>query len=92
MIGIHWNGTFVELLPYNGAVTWSVEPWGRWWLKARWALAAAQRPRLPAVAPSSAGGACTPAACMRAVCRAMLRRPRSLASAATPAGRPTGPG
>jgi tocopherol cyclase len=35
MIGVHWNGTFIELVPWNGQVTWSADPWGRWWIKAR---------------------------------------------------------
>lgn len=35
MIGIHWRGKFFELVPWNGAVNWDVEPWGKWriWAK-----------------------------------------------------------
>ncbi len=29
MIGIHYGGTFVELVPWAGTVSWDVAPWGR---------------------------------------------------------------
>lgn len=29
LIGIHYGGTFVELVPWNGSVSWDVAPWGR---------------------------------------------------------------
>ncbi len=29
LIGVHFRGQFVELVPWNGAVTWDVAPWGR---------------------------------------------------------------
>ena len=30
LIGIHWQGKFIELVPWNAEVSWEVEPWGRW--------------------------------------------------------------
>ncbi|KAK9823665.1 hypothetical protein WJX72_004524 [[Myrmecia] bisecta] len=35
MIGVHWQGKFIELVPWNGEVQWEVEPWGKWrvWAK-----------------------------------------------------------
>lgn len=29
LIGVHFNGQFVELVPWNGSVSWDVAPWGR---------------------------------------------------------------
>lgn len=34
MIGIHYRGEFIELVPWEGPVTWEVEPWGRWRIQA----------------------------------------------------------
>jgi tocopherol cyclase len=35
MIGVHLpDGTFLEMVPWNGTVEWSADPWGRWWLRA----------------------------------------------------------
>lgn len=35
MIGIHYNGEFIELAPYKGPMNWEVAPWGSWrfWAK-----------------------------------------------------------
>ena len=35
MIGVHWRGRFLEFVPWEGDVTWSVEPWGNWRVWAR---------------------------------------------------------
>lgn len=29
LIGVHFRGQFVELVPWNGSVSWDVAPWGR---------------------------------------------------------------
>jgi len=34
MIGLHYRGKFIELVPWNGSVEWDVDPWGRWLLRA----------------------------------------------------------
>eukprot|EP00195_Chlamydomonas_chlamydogama_P014697 CAMPEP_0202899352 /NCGR_PEP_ID=MMETSP1392-20130828/7616_1 /ASSEMBLY_ACC=CAM_ASM_000868 /TAXON_ID=225041 /ORGANISM="Chlamydomonas chlamydogama, Strain SAG 11-48b" /LENGTH=470 /DNA_ID=CAMNT_0049585515 /DNA_START=249 /DNA_END=1661 /DNA_ORIENTATION=+ len=35
LIGIHHQGEFIELVPWTGDVEWDVDPWGRWWMRAR---------------------------------------------------------
>ena len=35
MLGIHCNGDFIELVPWNGQVEWQIDPWGRWFIKAK---------------------------------------------------------
>jgi len=30
LIGIHHKGRFIEVVPWNGEVTWSISPWGKW--------------------------------------------------------------
>ena len=30
LIGIHWKGQFIELVPWTASVNWDVDPWGRW--------------------------------------------------------------
>ena len=30
LIGIHWQGRFIELVTWNSEVRWEVDPWGRW--------------------------------------------------------------
>lgn len=30
IIGIHWKGEFIELVPWNAGMEWEVEPWGSW--------------------------------------------------------------
>lgn len=30
MLGIHYNGEFIELAPYKGPMSWEVAPWGSW--------------------------------------------------------------
>lgn len=30
LIGIHWKGEFIELVPWNASVNWDVQPWGTW--------------------------------------------------------------
>lgn len=30
LIGIHWKGQFIELVPWTATVNWDVEPWGTW--------------------------------------------------------------
>lgn len=34
MVGIHYQGRFYEFVPWNGSVSWQVEPWGRWLMRA----------------------------------------------------------
>ncbi len=34
LVGIHYKGTFVELVPWSGTVSWDVAPWGRWRISA----------------------------------------------------------
>lgn len=29
-IGIHYGGIFYEFVPWNGVVSWEVDPWGHW--------------------------------------------------------------
>ncbi|DBA67375.1 TPA: hypothetical protein ACH3X2_001667 [Trebouxia sp. C0005] len=35
LIGIHWQGKFIELVPWNSTVSWEIAPWGQWkaWAK-----------------------------------------------------------
>ncbi|KAL7479167.1 hypothetical protein ACHAW6_004907 [Cyclotella cf. meneghiniana] len=35
MIGIHFNGTFYEIVPWTGEMEWKVWPWGRWEFRGR---------------------------------------------------------
>lgn len=35
LIGVHFNGQFVELVPWSGSVSWDVAPWGRWTVSGR---------------------------------------------------------
>ncbi|CAN6456556.1 unnamed protein product [Victoria cruziana] len=30
LIGVHYNGTFYEFVPWTGSVSWEVAPWGYW--------------------------------------------------------------
>ena len=30
LIGIHWQGKFIELVPWTAAVSWEIAPWGQW--------------------------------------------------------------
>ncbi|KAK6927373.1 Tocopherol cyclase [Dillenia turbinata] len=30
LIGIHYDGTFYEFVPWNGVVSWEMAPWGYW--------------------------------------------------------------
>lgn len=34
MIGIHYQGQFYEFVPWNSQVSWQIEPWGKWEMKA----------------------------------------------------------
>lgn len=34
MVGLHWNGVFIEFVPNRGTVTWQVDAWGRWSVQA----------------------------------------------------------
>ncbi|NEQ33618.1 MAG: tocopherol cyclase, partial [Leptolyngbya sp. SIO4C5] len=34
MVGIHYQGQFYEFVPWNGRVTWQIEPWGHWQMQA----------------------------------------------------------
>lgn len=29
-IGVHYGGVFYEFVPWNGVVSWEVDPWGHW--------------------------------------------------------------
>lgn len=33
-IGIHYEGTFYEFVPWNGVVNFEVAPWGHWCMSA----------------------------------------------------------
>jgi len=35
MVGIHYDGTFYEFVPWNATVGWRVQPWGRWEMEAK---------------------------------------------------------
>ena len=30
LIGVHWQGQFIELVPWQGTLLWEVAPWGHW--------------------------------------------------------------
>jgi hypothetical protein len=30
LIGVSWEGRFIELVPWNAELEWDVDPWGRW--------------------------------------------------------------
>ena len=30
LIGVHWQGQFIELVPWQGTLMWEVAPWGHW--------------------------------------------------------------
>ncbi|CAI5523383.1 unnamed protein product [Closterium sp. Naga37s-1] len=34
MVGLHWQGQFIEFVPNRGAVEWKVQPWGSWHMHA----------------------------------------------------------
>ncbi|KAJ6816950.1 putative tocopherol cyclase, chloroplastic [Iris pallida] len=34
LIGIHFEGTFYEFVPWNGTVSWEISPWGYWSISA----------------------------------------------------------
>eukprot|EP00803_Ostreobium_quekettii_P009211 evm.model.scf_772EXC.8 EVM.evm.TU.scf_772EXC.8 scf_772EXC:60971-64254(+) len=42
MIGVHYKGEFIELVPWSGEVEWEVEPWGSWRMQARNSTAEAE--------------------------------------------------
>lgn len=33
-IGVHYNGSFYEFVPWNGVVNWEIAPWGYWYITA----------------------------------------------------------
>ncbi|QDZ18025.1 tocopherol cyclase [Chloropicon primus] len=35
LIGIHHKGRFIEIVPWNGEVSWNVSPWGSWVIKGK---------------------------------------------------------
>ncbi|MBD2577360.1 tocopherol cyclase family protein [Oscillatoria sp. FACHB-1406] len=35
LICLHYRGEFYEFVPWNAAVSWRIEPWGRWEMRAR---------------------------------------------------------
>jgi tocopherol cyclase len=35
MIGLHYQGKFYEFVPWNSEVSWDIQPWGRWQMKAK---------------------------------------------------------
>lgn len=35
MIGIHYRGKLYEFAPWNSQVSWDIEPWGKWTMRAR---------------------------------------------------------
>ncbi|XP_057799551.1 probable tocopherol cyclase, chloroplastic [Salvia miltiorrhiza] len=34
LIGVHYDGVFYEFVPWNGMVSWEVDPWGHWFFSA----------------------------------------------------------
>ncbi len=34
MIGIHYQGQFIEFVPENSQVSWQIQPWGKWRMEA----------------------------------------------------------
>ncbi|KAL5698481.1 tocopherol cyclase [Ranunculus cassubicifolius] len=34
LIGVHYGGIFYEFVPWNGVVSWEIEPWGYWKISA----------------------------------------------------------
>jgi tocopherol cyclase len=30
LVGVHYKGTFIELVPWRGRVSWDIAPWGSW--------------------------------------------------------------
>lgn len=34
MVGLHYQGQFFEFVPWNGQVSWAVQPWGHWAMRA----------------------------------------------------------
>ncbi|KAB1204377.1 Tocopherol cyclase, chloroplastic [Morella rubra] len=32
LIGVHYDGIFYEFVPWNGAVSWEISPWGYWFV------------------------------------------------------------
>ncbi|XQQ06016.1 MAG: tocopherol cyclase family protein [Leptolyngbya sp. IPPAS B-1204] len=35
MVGIHYKGKFYEFVPWNSQVTWEIQPWGDWRMRAQ---------------------------------------------------------
>lgn len=35
MVGVHYDGTFYEFVPWNGVVEWEISPWGHWRMTAQ---------------------------------------------------------
>lgn len=33
MVGVHYNGTFYEAVPWKGSMEWNVSTWGRWFMR-----------------------------------------------------------
>ncbi|MEB3883065.1 tocopherol cyclase family protein [Lyngbya sp. CCY1209] len=61
MVGIHYRGEFYEFVPWNGQVSWQVEPWGSWQMRADNGqfqvslTATSDRPGTPLRAPTQDG-------------------------------------
>jgi tocopherol cyclase len=34
MVGIHYQGSFYEFVPWNARVDWQIDPWGKWQMQA----------------------------------------------------------
>jgi tocopherol cyclase len=34
LVGVHYKGTFIELVPWRGRVSWDIAPWGSWRISA----------------------------------------------------------
>lgn len=61
MIGLHYRGKFYEFVPWNSQVSWEIQPWGRWQMRAKNGplevelIGTCDRPGTPLRAPTRQG-------------------------------------
>lgn len=61
MIGLHWQGQFLQWLPENSRISWSISPWGSWRVEAEKPdyqirlEGCTQRPGSPLLTPTTQG-------------------------------------